>query len=231
MSDKKENLHKDHRQRLKNRFLNEGLDSFEKHNILELLLFFAIPQLDTNELAHRLLNEFGSLSGVFNASYDELIGVPGIGSHAATLLKLMPELFAAYLRDKAERGSKKPFTIDDAAKYLIPFYITSQNEVVRALYFDNGMNLMENVVIFEGDVNSAKLSYAEIAKIAILRGYPNVIVAHNHPNGSPLPSLEDNRTTSILNESLKTLNINLLEHIIISGGSYTKILELLKKRY
>lgn len=229
MAEKEENLHKQHRQRMKNRFLNEGLEKFEQHNILELLLFFAIPQADTNEQAHRLLNTFGSISSVFNAPYDELVKVRGIGDHAATLIKLIPELLSVYVKDKTERAGKKAFTVDDAAKYLIPYYFGCQNEVVRALYFDNGMNLMDNIVIFEGDVNSAKLSYGDIARLAIMRGYPNIIVAHNHPNGAPIPSLEDNETTSVLLNSLNMLNINLIEHIIISDNQYTKILELSRK--
>ena len=83
------NHHKEHRKRLKNRFLSEGLDNFEVHNVLELLLFFGIPQKDTNDLAHELLNKFGSLSGVFEAPYSELIKVKGIGDNAATLIQLI----------------------------------------------------------------------------------------------------------------------------------------------
>ena len=91
------NLHEGHRQRLKERFLREGLDHFEPHTVLELLLFYAVPQRDTNELAHRLIARFGSLDAVFDAAFDELCAVEGIGRNTATLLKLVPDLTRRYL--------------------------------------------------------------------------------------------------------------------------------------
>ena len=90
------NLHEGHRQRLKERFLREGLDHFEPHTVLELLLFYAVPQRDTNELAHRLIARFGSLDAVFDAAFDELCAVEGIGRNTATLLKLVPDLTRRY---------------------------------------------------------------------------------------------------------------------------------------
>ena len=89
-------LHDGHRQRLIQRFLEEDLDNFEPHNVLELLLFYAIPRKDTNELAHVLIDTFGSLKGVFDAPYEELIKVAGIGPNTAALLKLVPSLTRTY---------------------------------------------------------------------------------------------------------------------------------------
>ena len=115
MSNQRDNLHRHHRLRLKNRFLRSGLDDFEPHNVLELLLFFAVPQGDTNELAHVLLNKFGSISDVFAAPYSELIKIKGVGDHTATMLKLMPELFKVYIKERTETDGKKSFTVEDAA--------------------------------------------------------------------------------------------------------------------
>ena len=92
-------LHDGHRNRLKNRFLNEGLTNFEDHNVLELLLFYSIPRSDTNEIAHELLNKFGSLHGVFEAGMEDLMSVNGISRHSAVLIKMIPELFVVYGRD------------------------------------------------------------------------------------------------------------------------------------
>ena len=223
------NLHKNHRLRLKTRFLKEGLENFEPHNVLELLLFYAIPQNDTNDLAHILLNHFGSITGVFNAPFDELIKIKGVGHHTATMIKLIPELFSVYLKDKTDINSRKSYTVDDVAKYLVPIYVTCETEVVHALYFDNRMNLIEDRIVFKGDVNSARLSYKDIAKFALTRDLPNVIVAHNHPNGTPLPSTEDNRTTVTLRDTLRMFNINLVEHLLIAGQKYTKIIEFMEK--
>lgn len=229
MSNQRENLHRHHRLRLKNRFLKSGLEGFEPHNVLELLLFFAVPQGDTNELAHILLNKFGSISDVFAAPYSELIKIKGVGDHTATMLKLMPELFKVYVKERTETDGKKSYTVDDAAKYLAPFYLACDKEVVRALYFDNRMCLVEDAVIFEGDVSSANLSYKKIATTALTRGLPNVIIAHNHPKTSPLPSMDDVTATKGLKQGLKMFNINLVEHIILSGNQYIKVLEMLDK--
>ena len=92
----KKNVHEGHRDRLRQRFLQEGLENFQDHNVLELLLFYSIPRKDTNEEAHNLINRFGSLSGVFDASFEELCEVKGIGENSAALIKIMPELFKKY---------------------------------------------------------------------------------------------------------------------------------------
>ena len=85
-------MHSQHRKRMKERFLLEGLEHFEPHNILELLLFYSVPQKDTNETAHLLIERFGSLRGVLDAPFEELCRVPGIKEHSATLIKLIPAL-------------------------------------------------------------------------------------------------------------------------------------------
>lgn len=100
MSDSSRNLHENHRARVRKRFEHEGLKTFADHNVLELLLFYSIPQKDTNDIAHRLLDEFGSLSAVFDAPKDVLMNVVGVGENTATLIKLMPELFSRYEQDK-----------------------------------------------------------------------------------------------------------------------------------
>ncbi|MBQ9941041.1 MAG: hypothetical protein IJO74_05845 [Clostridia bacterium] len=229
MTDKLKNLHRNHRQRLKNRFLNQGLDGFEPHNILELLLFFSVPQGDTNELAHILLNKFGSLSGVFSAPYNELKKVKGVGDHTATMLKLMPELFTIYAKDRVNESHTKKFSVDDVAKYLLPLFISCDTEVVRVLYFDTKMNMMKDSVAFTGDVNSANLSYKDIASTSLTNNWPNVIIAHNHPNGNPMPSMEDIRTTNLLHDGLAMFNINLIEHIVISGSRYSKVFDMVSR--
>ncbi|MBE6689095.1 MAG: hypothetical protein E7588_07445 [Ruminococcaceae bacterium] len=230
MSNEKINLHKSHRQRLKNRFLRDGLSGFEPHVVLELLLFYAIPQSDTNELAHMLLNRFGSIAGVFGAPYEELIKIQGVGPHTATMLKLIPEVFGVYFKEKTSEYNKKEFSVDDVARYLIPLYITCEKEVVHALYFDNRMSLVLDEIVFEGDVNSAKLSIGDVAKCALTKNAFNVIIAHNHPNGTPIPSMEDNTTTLNFCNGLSLFGINLVEHIVIAGQKYTKILETLNMK-
>ena len=132
----KPNPHKDHRSRLKNLFLNEGLKSMADHNVLELLLFFSIPQKDTNEIAHALLDKFGSLSAVFDADFEELCTVPGISSHSATLIKLIPQIATSYSLDKISEGSDFS-DLDYVGRYLVQYFMSKTNECVVVIFLDN----------------------------------------------------------------------------------------------
>ena len=114
-------MHKEHRSRMKNRFLAEGIDSFEPHEILELLLYYSIPQKDTNELAHTLIDRFGKLSAVFDAPYDDLLSVPGVSEHTATLIKLIPALSRRYA---LEKNSKILLATSRSFSSIILFIIT-----------------------------------------------------------------------------------------------------------
>ena len=130
-------MHEHHRKRMKERFLREGIENFEPHNVLELLLFYSIPQKDTNEIAHRLINRFGSLSAVFEASFSELIEIDGIKEHSATLIKLIPALAQRYVSEaNSFSGSFIP-TIEEAGKYFKAKYIGATKEIVYLLLLDN----------------------------------------------------------------------------------------------
>jgi DNA repair protein RadC len=120
MTASEENVHKRHQTRLRKRFREEGLDAFEDHQVLELLLFFAIPRRDTNELAHRLLHRYGSLSGVLEADPVDLERTSGVGEHAATLVSLVPSLTRGYGADRIRRGQGALTTTEQAAEFLTP---------------------------------------------------------------------------------------------------------------
>ena len=153
--------HEGHRQRLKNRFLQEGLENFEKHNVLEILLFYAIPQRDTNDIAHELLNTFGSLKGVFEADYTELLKVKGVKENTATLIKLIPEIAREYMFE--EISEERVFdTAEKIGKYFVRKYIGEVNEVVYLMLLDNGFKLLDVCRIHEGSVNSANISPRKI---------------------------------------------------------------------
>jgi hypothetical protein len=140
LSKKEVLMHEHHRKRMKERFLREGIAYFEPHNVLELLLFYAIPQKDTNEIAHRLIERFGSLSAVFEAPFSELIQVEGIKEHSATLIKLIPELAGRYVSESyGTKGVLLP-TLDDAAEYLKSKYIGVTKEIVYLLLLDKNIS-------------------------------------------------------------------------------------------
>ena len=210
-------LHDGHRNRLKNRFLNEGLTNFVDHNVLELLLFYSIPRSDTNEIAHELLNKFGSLHGVFEAGMEDLMSVNGISRHSAVLIKMIPELFVVYGRDKV-RDIQKINSSDDAKQFFIPRFYGKVREEVQLVLLDDKMNIIKWVKIYEGSVNSANVPIRKIVEIAIENRATNVIIAHNHPTGLILPSKDDLRATAKVREALALVDIKLLDHVIVSDN-------------
>ena len=214
-------LHDGHRQRLIQRFLEEDLDNFEPHNVLELLLFYAIPRKDTNELAHVLMDTFGSLKGVFDAPYEELIKVTGIGPNTAALLKLVPSLTRTYYSSEARRIILD--TSEKSGEYFLPYYIGQTEEVVRLACLDAGGKVISNQILHRGSANAAEVNIRKIVNIALRNNAMGVILAHNHPGGLPLPSEEDVATTKSIREALMPMGILLMDHIIVAGQDYVSM--------
>lgn len=212
-------VHDGHRERLKRRFIEQGLDGFDDHNVLELLLFFALPRCDTNPIAHALMNAFGSLRGVFEASYEELCAVPGVGENAAALLKTVPEVSRRYLIDR-DSCEEIIDTSEKAAAYLIPRYLLERDEVVYVMCLDSKNKLLCCRELFRGVVNTAEISIRKIAELALSKNAGGVIIAHNHTSGIAIPSAEDEYTTKKIRDALLAMDIELLDHIVIAGDDY-----------
>ncbi len=214
-----DNIHKMHRQRLRKRFLREGIDSFEPHNILELLLFYSISQKDTNCLAHSLINRFGSIEAVFDADIKELEKVDGIGEQSAFLIKLIPQISKYYLSlktcDKAQFSS-----LNEVVEFLQERYLFEPREVFTALYLDSAGKLISFDKIAEGTVNSVNISIAKVMEITLPKNAASVIVAHNHPSGNLQPSTADLHATNHLSEAFSILKISFIDHLIITPTDY-----------
>lgn len=214
-------LHRNHRQRLKNRYLREGLSGFEKHNILELMLFYAIPQKDTNEMAHRLLNRFGTIAGVFDAPMEELVKVRGIGTHTATLIKLIPDLWREYEEDRANSARMKLDSTVAAASYLAPYYTGLSTEIVVLVALDASGGILGAEIVGEGTPSNAPIDVRRICEWAIQIQAAGVILSHNHlGSGNCRPSAPDADATRRVGLMLKGIGVRLLDHIIICAGEY-----------
>ena len=207
-----------HRERVRKRFLQEGLEHFEQHNQLELLLFYAIPQRDTNGIAHDLIQRFGSISRVMDASVEELITVDGIGERAAVLLKLVPALARSYTLDHL--GKVRTFQSGEELKeYLLALYTGCTKERVYLLLFDNRDTLLRTVQIGEGDLTAALFSTRDIVQQVLLYNKTTkVILSHNHPVGLALPSHADQTATDEIQRALSSVEVTLYDHIIVSGN-------------
>ena len=211
-----DNLHAHHRQRLRDQFIRNGLSSFTPHQMLELLLFYAIPRQDTNPLAHRLLNTFGSIDAVFNASYEQLCAVPGISHNTAVFLMLQRQMFQQYYRAIfAER--KRLNSTQDAAELIVPRFMMMQQENVFLVCLDGQCRVLHAGFLSEGSPVSVNISMREIFSQALAHHAVAVILAHNHPNSFALPSHDDIETTEKLFALLASAEITLLDHLIIPG--------------
>lgn len=217
-----EHNHQGHRRRLKERFRQTGFEGFEKHEMLELLLFYSIPQKDTNDLAHTLLEGFGSLSGVFDAFYEDLLKVPGISENSATLIKIIPQLANAYLNDRNGPGMILD-TVEKAGAFLLSKYVGVTNERVYLLCLDNKCKLLKCAQVGEGSLSRVNFHPRQILQQALQCSASTIILGHNHPYGTALPSDTDILMTRQLCEMAQMLEITLRDHIIVAGDDFVSL--------
>lgn len=217
-------IHDGHRQRMLQRFRTEGLDNFDPIQVLELLLFFAVPRKDTNEMAHHLIDRFGSVSRVMDASVAELQKVPGVGENAATFLHLVKEAGRYYQVDSARKGIQIRDT-EDCGRYLLPYFIGRQTETVFLLCLNANCNVICCREVGEGELNSAVISPRTVVEIALAEKASTVVLAHNHPSGVALPSKEDVLTTRRLAAALATVEVVLFDHLVIADDDYVSMVQ------
>ena len=215
-------MHQGHRQRLKERFLNERLDNFDDLYVLELLLYYCIPRKDTNPIAHGLLDHFGSLVGVLEATPAELQKVPGVGENAAIFLSLIPQVGRYYQVKRNETGAILR-TINQCGQYLVPYFIGRENETVFLLCLDAKCKVLSCKLVGEGSVNSANIPVRRIVELALQSNATTVVLAHNHPSGLAIPSAEDIQTTIRVGKAMAAVEITLADHIVVSDNDYVSL--------
>lgn len=221
------NIHDGHRTRLKERFLADGLDVFDDHNVLELLLFYAVPRVDVNPLSHRLINKFGSLSEVFDASMEELTSCEGISENIATLIKMVPQYSRRYLLSKNKRGTHI-VDADAAARFMRPLFIGATCEYVYALFMDSACCVVDWRELGRGDACGADLSARTLLEAMLSTGATSVVLAHNHPGGLTKPTDADLSSTKKLRDALESIDAVLLDHIIFVEGRYISVSDYMK---
>ncbi len=222
----KENPHEHHRDRLRQRFVSEGLENFQRHEILELLLFYGIPRMDTNITAHRLMNKFGHLGDVLDAEIEELAECKGIGYNAAVLLKLIPAITREYLLDK--NSARPEFgSFEKLGYFLVSYFCGMVRERLVAIYLTSSLEMIDIAVIGEGTVIATEVSVRKIAEEGFIRHAAYVVLAHNHPGGEPEPSREDFALSSEFARLFNTIGMPLLDHYIIGDNSYKTLYSML----
>ena len=217
-------IHEGHRDRLKNRFRNEGLDNFDELYVLELLLFYCIPRKDTNPIAHRLLDRFGSLNGVLDATPEELEKVEGVNKSTSTFLTLIKQV-GRYYQVKSAAPGEILRTVDQCGKYLVPYFFGRDTETVFLLCLDAKCKVLCCKKVGEGSVNSANVPVRRVVEIALGANATSVVLAHNHPTGLAIPSADDIQTTHRISAALDAVDITLVDHIVVSQDDFVSIVQ------
>ncbi len=216
------NVHEGHRARLKTKYREHGLESFTDIEALELLLFYAIPRANTNELAHALLKRFHDFRGVLEADLDDLRQVPGIGDNAAALLRLVTDLNSRYQRSASTRGTQIRSS-SDAGAFLLPQFEYRAEECSVLLCMDTAGRVIACHVLAEGTTSMVGLAAREIVELVLREKAARVILAHNHVSGVALPSAADVDATARIFRMLQMIGVELVDHIIVSDGDFVSL--------
>ncbi len=215
----KKSVHAGHRERVRENVLKNGFEQLEDHRLLELLLFYSIPREDTNELAHNLLNRFGSLAGVVKASPKELKKVSGVGDNTAVMLSSLGELCVRVLKEGNIK--KTPYLNSSEIIDLIKsHYINESIECFLLICFDSLLHLKFAGFISEGDATKVEFDVKNLLGYVIDCDASLIVLAHNHPNGDPTPSGADIDTTFNISVTLRKIGVELIDHVIIGENSH-----------
>lgn len=215
-------IHDGHRERMKVRFQKNGLDAFDDHSVLEFILFYSMPRIDTNDLAHRLINHFGGLDAVFEAPIDELLKVKGLGKSSAILIRLIPEAAKRYQVVKAH-GNIILNSTESAGEYLIPHFLYERDEVVIAVCLDAKLKVITCREISRGVTNSTNVSIRKIVEFALSQNASSILLSHNHTSGIAIPSADDKLTTKQIKTALDMVGIWLVDHIVVAGDDFVSM--------
>lgn len=209
--------HSGHRQRVKDRYLTGGVDVFSKHELVELLLFYGIPQKDTNLLAHRLVETFGTVREILSADRDVLLRVEGMTPGAATLLKLVGDIRRYCAEEEMPFGTCLA-DIEDQVKFFRPKFEMQANETIWMVSLDHANRILAAHLVSKGTPVSSDVNVREILRYALSDNAVKLLIAHNHPSGLALPSKADLDATAHIARSLKAAGIKLMDHFIFARG-------------
>ena len=209
-------IHSGHRKRAREEFLARGLAGMADHKVLELLLFYAIPQGDVNPLAHALIDRFGSLSGVFHATYEQLLQVKGVGENTAALIKLIPAVSGRYLEDISQPGEQLTESWQ-FQQLLCPLFFGARSEMAYLVCMDGKCKLLSCRKLGEGAASSVDVTNRRVVEEALACNAVRVALAHNHISGVAFYSPADIASTKELSRILAAVGVMLTDHFIIAG--------------
>lgn len=222
-------LHHGHRTRLKRRFIHSGGENFNDHEILELLLYYSIPRKNTNDVAHKLLNEFGNFENILNASIEEIAEVEGVGEYSAVLIKLVTAL-SQRKPFSNEATFKRLTTLEQATLCARQIFTACKKEVMYAMLMDDAMNVRKMVRVCSGTDNEIRPLVRDLIEKAVKSCATTVIIFHNHPSASAVASQSDVGFTTLLYRELKIVGIDLIEHLIIADNDCEALVKTMRNQ-
>ena len=228
MAMKKQNPHGGHRERMRERVASAGTASLAEHELLEMLLDYAVPRRDTNETAHALIEECGSLDAVLEADRDRVCRVPYVKENVATYLQLLGELSRRYAVSKFQPEGVSADVVYDSleklATVLYPRFLGQSKELLVAVLFDARMRMVDLFTVAEGSLNSVSVTARAVTQRAYARNASFCVLAHNHPGGIATPSQEDVRITRDMESALELVGVPLIEHLVFTERAYFPII-------
>lgn len=216
-----DNPHSGHRNRLRKKFIDNGLDGMESHEALELMLYYAIPRKDTNPVAHMLIDSFGSISAVFDAPIDKLKEA-GLSENCAIYIKLIPEICRVYMEDK-HNNKDKIIDIDNIGEKIKHKFVGREYEAVVLLLLDSKYKEVFCGVVSKGSVSACEVYVRKIIEMAVLYNAKFAVLSHNHPSGLALSSNDDIKTTEKVYRALRLIDVVLIDHIIVADDDYVSL--------
>lgn len=216
-----ENNHEGHRERMRKRYLETGFDSFEDHEILEMILYNCYSRINTNDIAHRLLDNFGSLSAVLEAPVDSLKAA-GVSERVAVYLRMIPDIARVYLDDR-NSSANKIISLDNIGEYFVNKFIGRIDECLILLLMDAKCKELYCGVVATGTASGSDVPMRHIVDLAMRYNATNAAIAHNHPSGVALPSRNDVNATNALQKTLALVGVRLVDHIIVADGDYVSL--------
>lgn len=208
-------MHDGHRDRMRIRIQENGIESLQPHELIEYILYHAIPRKDTNEIAHLLLDKYGSVANVFSADYNDLLTIKGMTNNASLLLTSFPSILRYYQKDLIT-SKVRVRTRGDCLKYLQSFFMGEHIEKVYLLCLDANNNIINCVMLSSGLPNQVMVDARQVADVALKQKAVSVILSHNHPSGEVEPSRADIELTRSIACALELLQIKLFDHFIFS---------------
>lgn len=214
-----------HRKRLRERYVKNGYEALQDYEIIELLLTFVKQRVDTKPLAKQLIKKYGTIEEILKADIKDLKETEGVGDIKAVFLNFIGDIAACSFKDKAEKQKISFKNKNQLISYLRNDIGFSKNEEFKVLFLNSVNEIIETEILFTGTIDKSAVYPRKILERALYHNARSIVFVHNHPSGNVSPSQKDIELTEEMKKFFKIVDINVLDHIIITKNSHFSFLE------